>query len=140
MLLSIHICIQFIRVNALLNWIWMLSEIVIQISSFKNRFIWQFWRHWYNVVTPYLFSSLCISPTRRPAANKNWGRATMQQQRRRKVQKSGGSIVCQIGFYADISREWRCNLEIDILAYFYRILLVFEVPYRPWVKWMPGKS
>ena len=43
-------------------------------------------------------------------------------------------------FYEDISWESRFNNEIKVWAHFYKILLVFEVPYQPQVKGMPGKS
>ena len=49
-------------------------------------------------------------------------------------------LCVEMGFYADISRESRCNIEINVWAYFYKFLLVFEVPYRPQNKGMPGKS
>ena len=48
--------------------------------------------------------------------------------------------VLKWGFYANISWESRCNIEIYVWAHFYKILLVFEVPYQPWVKGMSGKS
>ena len=44
-----------------------------------------------------------------------------------------------IGFYADISWESRYNIEINFWAHLYKVLLVFEVLYRPWVKVMPEK-
>ena len=44
------------------------------------------------------------------------------------------------GFYVDISWESRCNVEINVWAHFCKILLVFEVPYWPWVKRMPEKA
>ena len=37
---------------------------------------------------------------------------------------------CVLKWYADISWESRCNIEINIWAHFYKILLVFEVPYQ----------
>ena len=40
----------------------------------------------------------------------------------------------------DISWESRCNIEINVWAHFYKILLLFEVPYWPRVKGMPVKS
>ena len=40
----------------------------------------------------------------------------------------------------DISWESRCNIEINVWAHFYKILLVFEVSYPPWVKGMPVKG
>ena len=46
----------------------------------------------------------------------------------------------EMGCYAGISWESKCNIEIDVCAHFYKILLVFEVPYQPRVKWLPGKS
>ena len=49
-----------------------------------------------------------------------WIQATMQQNT----------------IYADISWESRWNIEINIWGHFYKILLVFEVPYRPRVKGM----
>ena len=52
----------------------------------------------------------------------------------------GGTLCVDLGFYTDISWESRCNIEINIWAHFYKILLVFEVPYRPRVKGMPEKS
>ena len=45
-----------------------------------------------------------------------------------------------MGFYTDISLESRCKIEIHVWAHFYKILLVFEVPYWPRVKEMPGKK
>ena len=57
----------------------------------------------------------------------------------RKLRKLGALCV-EVGFYADISWESRCNIEINVWAHFYEILLLFEVPYWPWVKGMPGKS
>ena len=51
-----------------------------------------------------------------------------------------GALCVEMGFYADISWESRCNIEINVWAHFYKLLLVFEVPYWPRVKWMPGKS
>ena len=50
------------------------------------------------------------------------------------------SLCVEMGFYADISLESRCNIEINIWTPFYKILSVFKVPYRPRVKGMPGKS
>ena len=52
----------------------------------------------------------------------------------------GGALYVEMGFYADISWESRCGIEINVWAHFYKILLVFEVLYRPRVKWMPVKS
>ena len=51
-----------------------------------------------------------------------------------------GALCVEMGFYADISWKSRCNIEINVWAHFYKILLVFEVPYWPRVKKMPGKS
>ena len=50
-----------------------------------------------------------------------------------------GALCVDMGFYEDISWESRCNIEINVWPHFYKILLVFEVPYRPWVKGMPQK-
>ena len=50
------------------------------------------------------------------------------------------ALCVEMGVYVDISWESRCNIEINVWAHFYKILLVFEVPYRPQVKGMPGKS
>ena len=36
----------------------------------------------------------------------------------------------EMGFYADICWESRCDIEINISAHFYKILLGFEVPYQ----------
>ena len=62
----------------------------------------------------------------------------------RRVQKSEregwGALCVEMGFYADMSWESRCNIEINVWAHFYKILFVFEVPYWPQVKGMPGKS
>ena len=49
----------------------------------------------------------------------------------RAVGNGGGALCVQMGFYADISRESRCGIEINVCAHFYKILLVFEVPYQP---------
>ena len=54
--------------------------------------------------------------------------------------KGEGALCVEMGFYADISWESRCNIEINVRPQFYKILLVFEVPYQPRVKGMPGKS
>jgi hypothetical protein len=43
-------------------------------------------------------------------------------------------------FYAEISWESRWNIEINVWPHFYKILLVFEVPYWPRAKGMPGKN
>ena len=48
-----------------------------------------------------------------------------------------GALCFEMGFNAEIFWELRCNIEINVLAHFW---LVFEVPYRPRVKGMPGKS
>ena len=42
-----------------------------------------------------------------------------------------GALFVEMGFYGDISWELRCNIEINVGAHFYKILLVFEVPYQP---------
>ena len=39
------------------------------------------------------------------------------------------ALCVEMGFYSDISRESRYNIEINVWAHFYKILLVFEVPY-----------
>ena len=49
------------------------------------------------------------------------------------------ALCVEIGFYADIFWESTCNIEING-AHFYKSLLVFDVPYRPQVKGMSGKS
>ena len=37
--------------------------------------------------------------------------------------EGGGWALCvEIGFYADISKESRCNSEINVWAHFYKIL------------------
>ena len=46
----------------------------------------------------------------------------------------------EMGFYEDISWESKCNIEINVWAQFNKIVLVFEVPYWPQDKGMPGKS
>ena len=51
-----------------------------------------------------------------------------------------GALFVEMGFYTDISWESKCKIEINISADFYKILLVFEVPYQPRLKGMPGKS
>ena len=51
--------------------------------------------------------------------------------------EGGGALCVEMGFYADISKESRCNFEINVWTHFYKILLVFEVPQRPRVKGMP---
>ena len=43
-------------------------------------------------------------------------------------------------YAADISWESRCNIEINVWAHIYRILIVYEAPYRPQVEGMPRKS
>ena len=50
------------------------------------------------------------------------------------------ALCVEMEFYADISWESRCSIEINVWDHFYKILLVFEVPYWPQVKGMPGKS
>ena len=50
-----------------------------------------------------------------------------------KIRWRGGALCVEMGFYTDISCESRCNIEINVWAHFYKILLVFEVPYQPWV-------
>ena len=60
---------------------------------------------------------------------KSWQNTT---QGRRKILKSRGAgrgTVSWIGFYADISKEWRCHSEIKIWAHFYNILVVFLIPW-----------
>ena len=52
----------------------------------------------------------------------------------------GGALYVEMGFNADISWESRCNIEINVWAHFYKILLVFEVPYRPQDKAKTTKS
>ena len=49
-------------------------------------------------------------------------------------------LCVEMGLYADIFWESRCNIEINVCDHFYKILLVFGVPYRPRVKWIPGKG
>ena len=46
----------------------------------------------------------------------------------------------EMGFYVAISWKSRCGIEMIVRAHIYKILLVFEVPYRAQVKWIPGKS
>ena len=65
-------------------------------------------------------------------------RATVLQGRRNN--EAGGALCVEVGFYADISWESRHNIEINVWAHFNKILLAFEVPYRPRVNWMPEKS
>ena len=49
-----------------------------------------------------------------------------------KENESGvGALCVEMGFYANISWESRCNIKINVWAHFYKILLVFEVPYWP---------
>jgi hypothetical protein len=43
-------------------------------------------------------------------------------------------------FYGDISWESRCSIEINVGPHFYKIFLVFEVPYGLRVKGMPEKA
>ena len=40
----------------------------------------------------------------------------------------GGALCVEMGFYVDISLESRSNIEINVWANLYKILLVFEVP------------
>ena len=49
-----------------------------------------------------------------------------------------GGTVFWMGFYADISWESSCNIEINVWTHFCKILL--DVPYQTRVKGMPGKS
>ena len=49
-------------------------------------------------------------------------------------------LCVEMGVNADISWESRCSIEINVWAHFYKILLVFKVPYWPWVKGKTGKS
>ena len=49
-------------------------------------------------------------------------------------------LCVEMGFYADISWESRCNTGINVWDSFYKILLVFEVPYQSRVKGMPVQS
>ena len=53
---------------------------------------------------------------------------------------SSPALCVEMGFYSDISWESRYNIEINVWAHFYKILLVFEVSFQPWVKGMSGKS
>ena len=46
------------------------------------------------------------------------------------IGRGGGALCVEMGFYADISWEARCNIEINFCPHFYKILLVFEVPYQ----------
>ena len=55
------------------------------------------------------------------------------------IRRGRGALCVEMVLYADISWESRCNIEINVWAHFHKILLVFEVPYQPWVKGMPGK-
>ena len=48
------------------------------------------------------------------------------------------ALFVEMGFYADLSWESRCKIEINVRAHIYKILLVLEVPYQ--VKGMPEKS
>ena len=43
-----------------------------------------------------------------------------------------GDMCVEMGFYADISWESECNIEINVWAHFYKISLVFKVPSLPW--------
>ena len=50
--------------------------------------------------------------------------------------KGAGRIACpplcvEMGFYGDVSWESRCNIEKNVWAHFYKILLVFEVLHWP---------
>ena len=69
-----------------------------------------------------------------------WSNFYLQNTWVRLAQVFLGPLCVEMGFYADISWESRCYIEINIWAHFYKILLLFEVPYRPGVKAMPGKS
>ena len=40
-------------------------------------------------------------------------------------------LCVEMGFYTDISWDSRCNIDINVWAHIYKILLVFEVPWRP---------
>ena len=40
-----------------------------------------------------------------------------------------GALCVEMVFYGDISWESGCNIEINVWTHFYKILLVFEVPY-----------
>ena len=53
--------------------------------------------------------------------------------------KAPSHCVLKWGFTWDIFWESRCNIEMNVWAHFLKILLVFEVPYGPRVKMMPGK-
>ena len=45
----------------------------------------------------------------------------------------GGALCVEMGFYAEISWESRWNIEINVKADIYKILVVFEVPCQPQV-------
>ena len=60
----------------------------------------------------------------------------MFQKDKKKIYFVPPPLCVEMGFYADISWESRCNIEINVWAHFYKILLVFEVPYQPQVKGM----
>ena len=57
-----------------------------------------------------------------------------------RIMRGEGALCVEMGFYVDIFWESKCNIEINAWAQFYKILLVFEVPYQPLVKGMPVKS
>ena len=69
-----------------------------------------------------------------------WLVVNISQGRRWLLKTGGGALCVEMGFYTDISWESRCNIEINVRACFYKILLVFEVPYRTQVKGMPQTS
>ena len=69
-----------------------------------------------------------------------WSNFYLQNTWVRLAQVFLGPLCVEMGFYTDISWESRCYIEINIWAQFYKILLLFEVPYWPGVKAMPGKS
>ena len=56
-------------------------------------------------------------------------KCNLPSQSRRKVSKyggfflEGGALCVEIGFYADISYESRCNRKIKVWAHFYKILV-----------------
>ena len=55
-------------------------------------------------------------------------------------QNRGRGTVFWMGFYVDISWESRCSSRINVWGHLCQILVVFEVPARPWVKGMSGNS
>ena len=56
----------------------------------------------------------------------------------RKLRKLGALCV-EVGFYADISWESKCNIEINVWGHFFKLVsLAFEVPYQS--KRIPIKS